>query len=186
MSNPDIKVPVIDSFTLAIPIAIFFLLITLTLFHLSASFLSNNIFNLVLWIGFPIAAAIVASSINLIIQTITCNTTNIGRAFMGAIPSIITIIIGLGISSISYCRIPIASVFAPFIIKKPVDVTKDKYSNNINKLKNSNTKECCIPKLSLDMLETKHPILKGISYSFYIFFSMLYGTVIGTSIARVC
>ena len=173
MSNPDIKVPVIDSLTLAIPIAIFFLLITLTLFHLSASFLSNSVFNLVLWLGFPIAAAAVASCVNIIIQITTCNTTNIGRAFMGAIPSIITIIIGLGISSISYCRIPIASVFAPFIIKKHTDVTKNK---------------CCSSALggSLETLESRYPILKGVSYSFYIFFSMLYGTVIGTSIARVC
>jgi hypothetical protein len=57
-------------------------------------------------------------------------------------------------------------VFAPLIIGQTIDVTKDKSTANINSLKNSNSKECCIPKLTLEAIENKYSLITGISYGF--------------------
>jgi hypothetical protein len=183
MSNPDIKVPTTDSLTVAFPVAILFFLITLVIFQFRESL---QPFKYILWIGFPIVTVIVVAATNAITQYITCKAVNMGKALLGALPSVGTVLLGLGISSISYCRIPVASVFAPLMIGQTIDVTKDKNTANINSLKNSNPKECCIPKLSLESIESKYPLVEGISYGFYILFSALFGVVIGTGMSTIC
>jgi hypothetical protein len=183
MSNPDIKVPTVDSLTVAFPIAILFFLITLLSFQAKESL---QPFKLILWIGFPIATIIIVSIVNTIVQYINCKATNVGKAILGGLPSVGTVLLGLGISSISYCRIPVASVFAPLMIGQSVDITKNTTNRNINSLKNSNSKECCIPKLSLESIESKYPLIEGISYGFYLMFSVLFGMVIGTGFSTIC
>ena len=172
MSNPDIKntgmkAASVDTLYIATPVAILFVLITITLFYLKDS-IPN--FNLVVWLSIPLAAAIITAVANTIIQYTTCNTVNIGKALLGTVPTIIAVIVGLGLSSISYCRIPIVSVFAPLFIKKTT----------------TNSKECCSPKLNLKMIEFSYPLLVGFSYGFYVMFSILFGMVIGTGISRIC
>jgi hypothetical protein len=183
MSNPDIKVPTTDSLTVAFPVAILFFLITLTIFQFKESL---QPFKYILWISFPIITVIIVAATNAITQYITCKTVNMGKALLGSLPSVGTVLLGLGISSISYCRIPVASVFAPLMIGQTIDVTKDKNTTNINSLKNSNSKECCIPKLSLETIESKYPLIEGISYGFYMLFSILFGVVIGTGMSTIC
>jgi hypothetical protein len=143
-------------------------------------------FHLVLWIGFPIITFALTVIINIVTQYSECKQTNIGRAMLGALPSFGTIFIALGVSSISYCRIPIASVFAPMIIGQSVNITKNKSTTNVNSLKNNISKECCIPKLSLELIEQKYPLIVGISYGFYVMFSMLFGMVIGSGLSSIC
>ena len=172
MSNPDIKntgmkASSVDSLYIATPIAILFALVTITLFYLKDSIPS---FNLVFWLSIPLAATVITGAANTIIQYITCNTVDIGKALLGTVPVVVAVIVGLGISSISYCRIPIVSVFAPLFIKNTP----------------TNSKECCTPKLNLKMIEFKYPLLIGFSYGFYVLFSILFGMVIGTGISRIC
>jgi hypothetical protein len=182
MSNPDIKISSVDSFTSAIPIAVLFLIFTLLLFQFRDSLPS---FKLILWLGLPLIGLIIISIVNTILQYISCKTTNVGKAILGALPSFGTIIAALGISSISYCRIPVASVFAPLIIGQTVDINKNKSTvSNINSLKNS--KECCIPKLTLENIESRYPLITGISYSFYMVFAIIFGMTIGTGISTIC
>lgn len=183
MSNPDIKVPTTDSLTVAFPVAILFFLITLTIFQFKESL---QPFKYILWISFPIITVIIVAATNAITQYVTCKTVNMGKALLGSLPSVGTVLLGLGISSISYCRIPVASVFAPLMIGQTIDVTKDKNTTNINSLKNTNSKECCIPKLSLESIENKYPLIEGISYGFYMIFSILFGVVIGTGMSTIC
>jgi len=185
MSNPDIKnnsmkTPSTNALYIAFPISILFLLGTITLFYLKESIPS---FGLVFKLSIPLAAAVITGAANIITQYTTCNTTNIGKALLGTIPSILAVIIGLGISSISYCRIPVVSVFAPLIMGKTTDITTDKTGGII---KNSTSKECCTPKLNLKTIEQKYPLLEGISVGFYMMFSILFGMVIGTGISRIC
>lgn len=183
MSNPDIKVPTIDSLSVAFPIAILFLLITIVLFQFRDGILY---FNFVLWLGLPIITLIITTVVNIINQYITCKTTNVGKAILGAIPSLGSVLIALGIASISYCRIPVASVFAPLILGTTVDVTKNKSNTNINSLKNNSSKECCIPKLTLETIENASSFVAGISYGFYVMFGILFGMVIGTGFSIIC
>ena len=183
MSNPDIKVPSVDSLTTAFPVAILFAILSIIIFQFRDSI---SYFKILLWLGFPIFIFLIVSVVNIITQYITCRTINAGKAFLGGLPSIGTVLLGLGIASISYCRIPITSVFAPLIIGQTIDVTKDKSTANINSLKNSNSKECCIPKLTLEAIEAKYPTIPGISYGFYIMFSVMFGVVIGTGLSTIC
>ena len=182
MSNPDMKVSTIDSLTSGIPIAILFIIVTILLFKFRDIIPS---FNLVLWLGLPLFSLVVISAVNIILQYVSCKTTNIGRAILGALPSIGIIIAALGLSSISYCRIPITSVFAPLFIGKTVDVSNNKLTiSNNNFLKNS--KECCVPKITLEYIEAQFPMIQGISYSFYIMFATLFSMVLGTGISAIC
>lgn len=184
MSNPDIKVPTTDSLTTAFPIAILFLLITIVLFQFRDGILN---FKLVLWLGLPIITLIITSVVNIIYQYITCNTTNVGKAMLGALPSVGTVLISLCIASISYCRIPVASVFAPLILGQTVDVTNNKSNTmNISSLKNNSSKECCIPKLTLETIEGASSFIAGISHGFYVMFGILFGMVIGTGLSTIC
>jgi len=172
MSNPDMKntgmkASSVDTLYIATPVAILFVLITMTLFYLKDLIPR---FNLVFWLSIPLTAAVITGAANTIIQYTTCNTVDIGKALLGTVPTIIAVVVGLGLSSISYCRIPIVSVFAPLFINKTT----------------TNSKECCTSKLNLKMIEHNYPLLVGISYGFYVMFSILFGMVIGTGISRIC
>lgn len=183
MSNPDTNKTNIDSFALGIPVSIFFLAITIVIFQFKDSI---PFFKLILWGGIPLIILIVTFLTNIVLQYSNCNKINAGRAIVGSLPSFGITYIALFISSITYCRIPIASVFAPLIIGNHVDITKHKSNININSLKNSNLKECCVPKLKLDTIELKYPIITGISYGFYILFASLFGITIGNGLSAVC
>ena len=183
MSNPDATGSNVDNLVAALPAAILFLLITIFMFQMRDLIPS---FKLILWVGFPIIALIVASGTNFVSQYISCKKVDAGKALLGSLPAGLAIIVGLFISSITYCRIPVASVFTPLLVGQPVDITKNNKTTNINSLKNSNSKECCIPKLTLENVEFKYPIIAGFSYGFYVMFSMLFGMTIGNGIATIC
>ena len=185
MANPDTSSTGsnVDSLLTAFPVAILFFLITMVLFQFRDVF---NSLELILWITIPTLAFIITSAVNMISQYINCRKTNVGKAMLGALPSFGAVIIGLGIASVSFCRIPVTSVFAPLMIGKTVDVTKNKSTTTINSLKNSNSKECCVPKLTLETIENQYPLIAGISYGFYILFSILFGMVIGNGLSSIC
>lgn len=183
MANPDSTGSNVDSLITALPVAILLLLITIFMFQMRDSIPG---FKWILWIGFPIIGLIVAAAANFVSQYVSCKTTNAGKAILGSLPTGGAILIGLILSSISYCRIPVASVFAPLFVGKAVDITKNNSTTNVNSLKNSNSKECCTPKLILENVEDKIPILAGFSHGFYIMFATLFGMVIGNGIATIC
>lgn len=183
MANPDDGGSRMDSLMAGFPAAIFLLLIIMFIFQIKDSIPS---FNLVIWISLPILSIIIAAAVNFTSQYISCRKVNAGKALLGSLPAGLASLIGLGISSISYCRIPVASVFTPLIIGKNVNVVKNSSNTNINSLKNSNSKECCVPRLTLENIENKYPLIAGISYGFYLMFSMLFGMVIGNGIATIC
>ncbi len=115
-----------------------------------------------------------------------CKKIDAGKAAMGSVPSLATVFAGLGVASISYCRIPVASVFAPMMIGKTVDITKNSSSGSVNALKNSSSKECCVPRITLESVEDKYPLIQGMAYGFYIMFASLFGMVIGSGLSSIC
>jgi hypothetical protein len=184
MANPDItKSSNLDSLLTGLPVAILFLLITTFLFNLRDSVSS---FKIVLWSSLIVLAFGVGSGVNVAAQYIGCKTTNAGKALLGSVPSVVGVIVALLISSISFCRIPITSVLAPLFVGKQVDITKDKSTASINSLKNSNSKECCVPKLTLESVESRFPLVAGLSHGFYVMFGILFGTVIGAGMSSIC
>jgi hypothetical protein len=109
---------------------------------------------------------------NLASQYMYCKNTDSGKAFTGAIPSLLAVLVGLAVSSFSICRIPVASVVTPFFT--PDTPTTGKNST------------CCAPSPTLESIEATVPMVSGLSYGFYLFFSMLFGIVIGSGTAVVC
>jgi energy-coupling factor transporter transmembrane protein EcfT len=185
MSNPDTTGSNTDSLLTAFPIGIFFLLLTIVLFQFRDS-LSH--FNLILWVALPLVALIVVTVVNVTSQYISCRKTDVGKAVLGALPSLGTILVGIGVSSISYCRIPVTSVFGPLMIGDSIDVTKNVSTTTINSLKNSNSKGSygVTPKLSQEVIDNQYPLVTGIGYGFYIMFSMFFGIVIGNGMSAIC
>lgn len=186
MANPDKRYSNISDLSIAIPTAIFFLLLMIALFIFKDSI---PYFNFILWIIFPILGYFISVIVNIINQYISCRKTDLTKALLGGLPTLGTIFLGMFIASIPYCRIPVASVFTPLIIGSSVDVIKNSTSNsnsNLNSLKNHNSKECCTPKITLENIESTYPIITGLSYGFYIMFSVLFGLTFGNSISSIC
>jgi len=183
MSNPDNTSISFDSLAVSTPLGIFFFLVTILLFMFRSSI---GPFKLVLWIGLPLTVYIICSCVNLLTQYMNCRKIDAGKAFLGGLPSLGTVLLGLGLASISYCRIPIASVFAPLMIGKSVDVTKKNSTTTINSLKNSTSKECCTQKITLESIEAQYSIIAGAGYGFYVMFAVLFGLTIGNGIAAIC
>jgi hypothetical protein len=183
MANPDTRSSVTDSLTTAVPVSIFFVLVTLLLFQFRDSIPS---FTLVLWLLFPSITFVITFLANIITQYINCGKVNAGKAALGALPSLATVFVGLGVGSITYCRIPVASVFTPLLVGKTVDITKNESAANINSIKNNNSKECCVPRVTLESVEDKYPLIAGLSYGFYIMFASLFGMVIGSGFSSIC
>jgi hypothetical protein len=183
MANPDATGSSADALTTAFPVAILFLLIIIFMFQMKDSI---PYFKFILWIGIPLLEFGIATAANFISQYIYCKTTNAGKALLGAVPAPISILIALGLSYISFCRIPIATVFTPLVVGQSVNITKNSATTTINSLKNTNSKECCTPKLTLENVESKYPIIEGFSYGFYTLFAMLFSMTIGNGIATIC
>jgi len=166
MSNPGSVS--INALSVAVPAGCFMFIITLFLFYAKDSI---PFFNAILWAGIPIMAFLIAAGMNMASQYMYCKHTDSGKAFMGSIPAMLATFIGLGISSISFCRIPVVSMIAPFYTSEPDP---------------KNSSACCKPPPSLESIEAKAPMVSGLAYGFYLFFSMLFGIVIGSGTAVVC
>ncbi len=184
MSNPDNKVTTstTGTFGLSIPLGIFYGLLLFILFLNKQTIPSFNIF---LWVVFPIIVYLMGFGVNILNQYVTCNTIDAGRAFLGSIPSTLSVIISMGFATFSYCRIPVTSVFAPFIMNQGVDVLANN-STEPGNVKRAARTYCCPEQVTLSQIEELYPQLKGISYAFYVFFGVLFGTVFGAGLSSIC
>jgi len=152
----------VNSFAISIPIGIFIFVLIMALFQYK-DILSNTYFILMLWIGYPLLLFIFTFVVNM-----SKEDSTIESSIIGSLPSVLFIFIAFIISSISVCRIPIASVFTPLFIK---DTEK--------------SKGCCNNKLSLSDVENKYSVIKGMSYGFYAMFATFFGIIIGNSYSTI-
>lgn len=175
MSNPDNS----DSlFGYAVASSVIIVIIV----YLFFKFLSqSNYFDIILYLGLPIIIYLITSSMNIIAQYSSCKDMNMGNAFVYGLPSVGLTWLGLLISRISYCRIPIVSVFAPVLINKNDNIVRNGVKNN-----STNSKICCGSQLTLEMAESLSPTLKGHAYGFYLFFTSLFGIMIGNAFSAIC
>ena len=86
------------------------------------TFKDKSYFNYLLYGGLPILIYLLASIINILAQQLSSKSINVGRAFLGGLPSLGTVYLSLLLSYISYARIPVASAIAPLFLKTSVDV----------------------------------------------------------------
>jgi hypothetical protein len=180
MEKPDTTQTSSQSISIAFPAGIFVLILILALFQYKDSIPS---FQVVLWAGTIILSFIVSTVLFIMAQYIRCNKIDGGKAIKGGAYTVATMTAGLLISSLSWFRVPVASVFAPLFVKTNVDVTL----SPSQPMKNTNTaSKCCMAQQSLEALEQQYSLLEGLSYGFYSFFGMMFGIVIGNGTATAC
>ena len=116
MSNPDSSVvgnlSAISILATLVAICISFLF----------TFKDKSYFNYLLYGGLPILIYLLASIINILAQQLSSKSINVGRAFLGGLPTLGTVYLSLLLSYVSYARIPIVSAIAPLFLKTSVDV----------------------------------------------------------------
>lgn len=166
--------------------AVILLIIIIILFK----FADDTIRIKLLWILLPILAFVIAIGLNFGAQYMKCGTTNGLNALKGAIASPVAVLVGLGIASVDYCRIPVASVFAPLFTDSAKDIVNGTEGTNKRFTSKNTAKKggaaCCAQHTFLTDIEDKYPLLKMCSYIFYISFSVMFGSIVGTGIATVC
>lgn len=170
----------LDSMTLAGPVAIFFFILTMFFFRTWGLEVRHS---LILWIGLSIAAFFTVSFVNLASQQASCQRVDVGKAFKGGTITAAFSLLGLAVASISYCRIPVASVFAPLIAGEDLNIVQN---TGVTNARNGTTKRCCTPRVSLESVERAFPDVAGCDYGFYVMFAIMFGFVIGNSYATIC
>jgi hypothetical protein len=136
------------------------------LFFTFTSIINNKI---ALFVGIPLLGFIISFCIHIASQWSACNSLDFTKLAIGSSVTIGTSFVAICIASISSCRIPIASVFGPSF-------------KDTSKVKES----CCTKSDMLEDIEQQNPIVKALSYCFYMIFAMLFGMVYGNSIVTVC
>lgn len=138
-------------------------------------------FWILFWAGVPVILYIVSSLLGLATQMINCGTINPGNAFLAGIATPLASLVFMGIASVSWFRVPIASAFAPLLVKQNFSTFK-----NIGRINNSGTHLVDIRQASLQALEAQSPLVMGISYAYYLFFGILFGQVFTSNMSITC
>jgi len=161
MSRPDTT----SSFSIGLGILGGILLVVIIggiFFYFTGTSLYVALFTIVPIVGFLLSALIHTQS-----QLMMCPALHGKTILYGGLPTVVTTLVGMGIASIPFCRIPIASVVASWVAKPPAT-------------------SCCAPSPSLKEVERAHPSIMAASYGFYTFFAMIFGVVIGSGISSAC
>jgi len=176
----------VSSLAIAFPVALVVLLIVVMLYNFKESI---NYFDIVFWAVILIAPYMIAVGVHFMTQQINCRKLDSGAAFKGGIATIVAMVVGMGISSLSWFRIPVASVFAPLILPDPtteVTVISNPVKNTGATQRGGASGACCPPTRRLIDVETEYPMLVGLSRAFYLFFASMFGIVIGTNLSATC
>ena len=161
MSRPDTT----SSFSIGLGILGGILLVVIIggiFFYFTGTSLYIALFTIIPIVGFLLSALIHTQS-----QLMMGPSLHGETILYGGLPTVVTTLVGMGIASIPFCRIPIASVVAPWVAKPPAT-------------------SCCAPSPSLKEVERAHPSIMAASYGFYTFFAMMFGVVIGSGISSAC
>ena len=167
MSEPD-SFSSVESFAFAVPTAIlvFFLVIMLFQWEFIWPF-----FRMILYLGVPILVYLLTSIVTLLAQYSGCGSIKAENVFFYSLPSAAFSWVALLLSSLSWCRIPVASIVGPQFLRNTAT---------------QQNKGCCTPQVTLEETERLAPIVKGFSYGFYLFFSTLFGMLVSVGFSTIC
>lgn len=159
----------VDSLTYAIPTGVVVFLVSFALFQWETLW---SFFRIVLWLGIPILVYLITSVVTLLAQYSGCGTVRVGDVFLYSVPGAVFSWLALLLSSISWCRLPIASAVGPLFLD-PLPPS-------------SSNRGCCAPSMTLETMELQAPMVKGFSYGFYLFFSTVFGLLVSIGFAGMC
>ena len=186
MSNPDSGANG-ASFSLSFVLGLVLFLITKYLVQAVTLDTTGKIVMVI--IGLAVIAFAISLINNYLSQLYYCGKVDNSKALSGGIPSTVAVLIGGIVSSISYCRIPIASLFAPMYLEDteesaPKDIDASKASLGLGPM--PPVKICRVTNLTLEYAEANYPAIIGLSWGFYALITMTIGTMIGSGVATNC
>lgn len=173
----------LHSYSFAMLAGMVLFLFTMMIFAFSSSI--ESILNIpitsLLWVIIPILSFSIAFGTILLSQYTSCQKTDMEASLLASIPSAAASLVALVVASFEWFRNPIAAVVSHFMIKE-----SDMYP--------SNSTSCCNRKnptvKSVESFKTASSntgdIIKGISYGFYMFFSLLFSVIVGMGKASIC
>lgn len=188
MSSTSDQPAGIQTIAIAFPVALLVLLVVIALYQFKDSF--EN-FEIVFWAVILIVPYMVAVGAHFLTQYLNCRKIDSGSAFKGGLATVSTILVGMGVSSFSWLRIPVASVFAPLLLpdrRTEVTVLPSAVTSGGGRKRTVGGADgaCCAPTRRLEDAEAEYPLLFGISRGFYLFFATMFGIVIGTNVSATC
>ena len=124
---------------------------------------SLNNFTTLFWIVMPIVIYIVGVGLNLMGQYSSCGSVNIGKGFLSALTTLASTYAFMGISRVAVLRVPIGSIFSSYFATKQ-ELNNDTFEN----------------------IESKYPILEGISVAYYMFWGTMFGQIISSGLSAGC
>ena len=114
----------------------------------------------------PIILYIISSLLALASQMINCGNIDFGNAFLAGLGTPLSCLIFIGIASISWFRVPIASAFAPLLISEQFATLRN--FGVINEANPTGPHLVDIRTGTLQALEAQSSAVEGISYAYYL------------------
>jgi len=171
MPNPDTKQGSSYSFSFVIGILMFII----TFFIISKTNTDEFYIKIILFLILSVIAYAISLLCNFASQLYMGKDIDSTIALKGAIPSGVSVFIGSILASISMCRIPVASLFAPLFMEESIE-------QPVNSPSPGSVKVCHITNLTLEHVESQYKSIIGISWGFYTSISMMVGMMIGGGI----
>ena len=175
MPNPDIKQGTSYSFSFVIGILMFII----TFFIISKMNTDEFYIKIILFFILSVIAYAISLLCNFALQLYMGKDIDSTIALKGAIPSGVSVFIGSILASISMCRIPVASLFAPLFMEES---SEQPVANSPEPDSPGSVKVCHITNLTLEYVESQYKSIIGISWGFYTSISMVVGMMIGGGI----
>ncbi len=154
-SNPD-KLSGTTA-TLNITLALFSALIVILFFYIFGGPKMSVIGVTLLWLVIPIGLTMLSLAMNAINELIRCGSVNMLTHLKVSWVTLVIVYIVLGITSISYIRAPVTSLFSGFF-----------------------------PDPTVLGIEAKAPVVRGVAVGYYMLFGVLLAQVITSGYGSIC
>jgi hypothetical protein len=140
-----------------ITLAILSALLVILFFHMVGGQALSSVANIILWIAIPISITLLSIAVNAVNQLIRCDSVNIVTHLKVSWVTLLLVYAILGLTTISYVRAPVTSLFSGFF-----------------------------PDATVIGLENRVPAVRGIAVGYYMLFGVLLAQVITSGYGTIC
>ena len=142
---------------LNITLAVFSALIVILFFYIFGGSRMSSIGITLLWLAIPMGITMLSMAMNAVNELIRCGSVNMITHLKVSWVTLVIVYIVLGITSISYIRAPITSLFSGFF-----------------------------PDPTVLGVEAKSPTIRGVAVGYYMLFGVLLAQVITSGYGSIC
>lgn len=154
-SNPDKLSGTTTIFN--IMLAIVSALLVIIFFHIAGGQTMSTLATILLWIAIPISITIFSIAVNAVNQLIRCDSVNMVTHLKVSWVTLLLAYLVLGLTSISYVRAPVTSLFSGLF-----------------------------PDATVIGLENKVPVIRGVAIGYFMFFGVFLAQVITSGYGTIC